>query len=288
MTTSRPRRSTTSSRTTSPRSSTTATPPACRRAGSTMMTHTLKTLGPKVLASRMVQDYTVQLYSPAAGAGRSVAGSEFAGAKDLAAYKAKVRAAWPKVKVEHVEPSGVSDSPQIGDALDVRPTSTLGRPDARRRRGAARPRPRQRRRRDLGHGGRPARASSSPTTDGRHQFAGSQPLRRTGSFGYSVRVVPEAPRRSPARPSWVWRATPEARRPRARTHGVRALVRRAEDVAGAGGPSAQHRGRAPDAHRRGQHRDGSPRRRDRPGERGGRRRCPRAARMPSRPAPWAA
>ena len=38
-----------------------------------MMTHTLKTLGPKVLASRMVQDYTEQLYSPAAGAGRSVA-----------------------------------------------------------------------------------------------------------------------------------------------------------------------------------------------------------------------
>ena len=29
--------------------------------------------------------------------------------------------------------------------------------------------------------------------DGRHQFAGSQALRRTGSFGYSVRVVPQAP-----------------------------------------------------------------------------------------------
>ena len=29
--------------------------------------------------------------------------------------------------------------------------------------------------------------------DGRHQFAGSQPLRRTGSFGYSVRVVPKHP-----------------------------------------------------------------------------------------------
>ena len=29
--------------------------------------------------------------------------------------------------------------------------------------------------------------------DDRHQFAGSQALRRTGSFGYSVRVVPKHP-----------------------------------------------------------------------------------------------
>ena len=122
-----------------------------------MMTHTLKTLGPKVLASRMVQDYTEQLYSPAAGAGRSVAAPEFAGAKDLAAYKAKIRTAWPKVKVEHVEPSGVSDSPQVGDVLDLRAYVVARRPDPRRRRGAARPRPRQRRRRAVGRGGRPAR-----------------------------------------------------------------------------------------------------------------------------------
>ena len=32
-----------------------------------------------------------------------------------------------------------------------------------------------------------------PDDDGRHQFAGSQPLRRTGSFGYSVRIVPKHP-----------------------------------------------------------------------------------------------
>ncbi|NUR14956.1 MAG: DUF3417 domain-containing protein, partial [Dermatophilaceae bacterium] len=157
-----------------------------------MMTHTLRTLGPKVLASRMVQDYTGQLYSPAAGAGRSVIASDFAGAKDLAAYKAKIRASWPKVKVEHVEPSGLSDSPQIGDVLDLRAYVSLDglTPD------------------DvdvqLVHGHvndvdelwgmevAPLRLVES-YEDGRHQFAGSQPLRRTGSFGYSVRVVPKHP-----------------------------------------------------------------------------------------------
>ena len=69
---------------------------------------------------------SMQLYGPAAGAGRALNGPEFAGAKDLAAYKAKVRAAWPSVKVEHVEPSGVSDSPQIGDTLDVKAYVDLG------------------------------------------------------------------------------------------------------------------------------------------------------------------
>jgi len=154
-----------------------------------MMTHTLKTLGPKVLASRMVEDYTVKLYGPAAGAGRALNGPEFAGAKDLAAYKAKVRAAWPSVKVEHVEPSGVSDSPQIGDTLEVKAYVDLGglEPDEVEV--------------QLVHGHvndtddiwgtevAPLQLVES-SDGGRHQFAGSQSLRRTGSFGYSVRIVP--------------------------------------------------------------------------------------------------
>ncbi|HET7801833.1 MAG TPA: alpha-glucan family phosphorylase, partial [Humibacillus xanthopallidus] len=157
-----------------------------------MMTHTLKTLGPKVLASRMVEDYTVQLYSPAAGAGRALDGPTFAGAKDLAAFKAKVRAAWPSVKVEHVEPSGVSDSPLIGDTLDVKAYVDLGglEPDEVEV--------------QLVHGHvtdtdeiwgtEVAPLSLVESYDGgRHQFAGSQSLRRTGSFGYSVRVVPKHP-----------------------------------------------------------------------------------------------
>src|SRR5690606_38619967 len=82
--------------------------------------------GPKVLASRMVQDYTERLYSPAAGAGRALNGPDFKGARELAAYKARVREAWPRVRVDHVEPSGVSDSPQIGDTLHVSAYVDLG------------------------------------------------------------------------------------------------------------------------------------------------------------------
>ncbi|HEU5456531.1 MAG TPA: alpha-glucan family phosphorylase, partial [Nocardioides sp.] len=80
-----------------------------------MITHTLSTLGPKVLASRMVRDYTTTLYGPAARAGWALNGSAFDGARELAAYKAKVRGAWDGVQVDHVESSGVSDSPQVGE-----------------------------------------------------------------------------------------------------------------------------------------------------------------------------
>ena len=48
-----------------------------------MMRRTLTTLGPKVLATRMVGDYVHQLYAPAAAAVRSLAGD---GAGGLAAW----------------------------------------------------------------------------------------------------------------------------------------------------------------------------------------------------------
>ena len=91
-----------------------------------MIRHTLSTLGPKVLASRQVRDYTTDLYGPAARAGWAMDGPTWAGARDLAAYKAKVRAGWPGVRVDHVESSGVSDSPQVGDILHVRAFVSLG------------------------------------------------------------------------------------------------------------------------------------------------------------------
>ena len=55
-----------------------------------------------------------ELYGPAARAGWALNGPEYAGAKSLAAFKAKVRGAWSGVRVDHVESSGVSDSPQVG------------------------------------------------------------------------------------------------------------------------------------------------------------------------------
>ena len=155
-----------------------------------MISHTLRTLGPKVLASRMVRDYTIQLYGPAARAGWALDGETYAGARDLAAYKRKVREGWSSVHVDHVESSGVSDSPQIGETLHVRAYVSLGdlTPDEVEV--------------EVVHG--TARDSDElrdvqceplalveSYEGGRHQFAGDFALARTGSFGYTVRVLPK-------------------------------------------------------------------------------------------------
>ncbi len=154
-----------------------------------MVGHTLQTLGPKVLASRMVTDYVQKLYTPAARAGWALDGAGFPGARDLAAWKSALRQSWPGVRVDHVESSGVSDSPQVGDVLTVRAFVSLG---------------------DLAvddvevqvvHGrvlesdvltdtGTAALAHAETYEGGRHRFEGELRLSRTGNFGYTVRVLP--------------------------------------------------------------------------------------------------
>jgi starch phosphorylase len=138
----------------------------------------------------MVRDYTTTLYGPAARAGWALNGPSFDGARELAAYKGRVRDAWEGVRVDHVESSGVSDSPQVGETLHVRAYVSLDglSPDEV----------------DVqvvhGHA-----QDSDDLTDvemesldfvesyegGRHQFAGDFALSRTGSFGYTVRILPK-------------------------------------------------------------------------------------------------
>ena len=158
-----------------------------------MLLHTVTTLGPKVRASRMVRDYTQQLYVPAARSGWAMAEGGYAGARDLAAYKAQARDAWGDVHVDHVESSGVGDSPELGETLHVTAYVSLG---------------------DLGpddvdvqvahgrtnHHGDELHDVSSVSLGhvesyehGRHQFAGDLVLRASGAFGYTVRVLPRHP-----------------------------------------------------------------------------------------------
>ncbi|WP_460695273.1 alpha-glucan family phosphorylase [Nocardia thraciensis] len=91
-----------------------------------MVRHTLRTLGPKVLASRMVRDYAVEYYTPAAGAYNAVAQDDFAGARELAEYRRCVEAAWQLVKVIQVDSAGLPDTPVIGAGLSLRARIDLG------------------------------------------------------------------------------------------------------------------------------------------------------------------
>ena len=151
-----------------------------------MVRHTLATLGPKVLASRMVADYVERLYIPAAKAGRSV---DMGAAREIAAYKAKLRAAWHGVKVEHVESAGVSDSPQVGAVLEIRAVVALDRLSPQEVEVQAvygRVTPSD----ALTDTHTQTLSLVGPADGGRYRFEGRLSLRRTGPFGYTVRVLP--------------------------------------------------------------------------------------------------
>ncbi|MEV5837128.1 alpha-glucan family phosphorylase [Nocardia sp. NPDC052112] len=91
-----------------------------------MVRHTLQTLGPQVLASRMVRDYAVEYYAPAAAAGRRASADEFAGARAVSEYRRRVEAAWPSVKIIQVDSAGLPDTPIIGAELSLAARIDLG------------------------------------------------------------------------------------------------------------------------------------------------------------------
>ena len=151
-----------------------------------MVRHTLNSLGPKVLASRMVADYVRQLYVPAAVTGRVVTPVI---AAERAAFKARLRRAWSAVRVEHVESSGVSDSPQVGDELGLRAVvslDSLSPEDVEVQLVHGRVSPSD----SLTDTVVQALACSEHYEGGRYLFEGTLKLRRTGPFGYTVRVLP--------------------------------------------------------------------------------------------------
>jgi glycogen phosphorylase len=91
-----------------------------------LVRHTLATLSPKVQATRMVTEYVEQWYAPAARSAARVAADGFAGAKELASYRARLDAAWSSVTVAEVDASGGADTPVLGAPMTVRAEVVLG------------------------------------------------------------------------------------------------------------------------------------------------------------------
>ena len=163
---------------------------------SEMVRHTLQTLGPKVLASRMVRDYVEQYYTPAAQSlRRTIAageGGEFEGARELTAYRLRAEAAWPKIHITDVDSTGLPDTPLLGSKLTLTATvqlaglgpdevtveAVLGRVDGG----------------DMLLDPVTVQMSYTGTADGGNQvFSTTTPLPMAGSVGYTVRVLPHHP-----------------------------------------------------------------------------------------------
>ena len=158
-----------------------------------MVRHTLEVLGPKVLASRMVRDYTETYYAPAAQSLRRTVedadGVTFGAASALADYRRRVQQAWPKVEVTDVDSSGLPDTPLINSELTLTATVSLAglRPD------------------EVSVQAVLGRVDASDTLldpvtvpmeytgtadDGREIYSTTTPLPVAGPVGYTVRVLP--------------------------------------------------------------------------------------------------
>jgi starch phosphorylase len=155
-----------------------------------MVRHTLKSLGPKVLATRMVRDYAVQLYAPAAASSAVMQANNYAAARELSAWKSWVAGAWKDVAVRHVE-SGVEGDPTLGGSLqlraevalsslkagDVEVQAVYGPVDADNRLTSFEILP----------------LTLAEERDHTGFFTGTIPLTKAGPFGYTVRALPSHP-----------------------------------------------------------------------------------------------
>jgi starch phosphorylase len=153
--------------------------------------HTLRSLGPKVQAERMVRDYVSSLYLPAASASRALADhGDFGAARDLAAWKRRIRAAWRRVAIEHVE--AAPGEPSLGSPLSVHATVALGeltRDDVTVEVVYGRPNEDD----EIVSPGYVTLAPLSDSSTGLTRYSGEVPLDRPGAFGYTVRVLPRHP-----------------------------------------------------------------------------------------------
>ena len=156
-----------------------------------MVRHTLKSLGPKVLADRMVADYVQTLYMPATRSARTLNG-DYKGAQQLSDWKTRVRSSWSHVRVDHVDSSGLGDAPAVGGRMQVHAFVSLGTLSPE----------------DVEVQALHGRVREEDTLQDvevtplsrvedleadRHRYEGTVAFDEAGPFGYTVRVVPRNP-----------------------------------------------------------------------------------------------
>lgn len=85
-----------------------------------MVRSSLRSLGPRVPAARMVRQYVDELYEPAAARSAALRADDFSRARALAGWKQRIRYAWPSVSVVDVASNG-----QVEDLGAEREVSVL-------------------------------------------------------------------------------------------------------------------------------------------------------------------
>jgi starch phosphorylase len=91
----------------------------------TRMKKAMTVLCPVFNTNRMVPEYSERFYFPAADHFERLYASDFLRAKNLAAWKARLRTHWPEVRIESVEPPSTPQL-KVGDKIDVKAWAQLG------------------------------------------------------------------------------------------------------------------------------------------------------------------
>jgi starch phosphorylase len=154
------------------------------------MRRSLITLGPFVTAARMVRDYTEELYEPTAVATEGLSTGGHERARALAAWKARVGAAWSGVHVDHLDlPESVVELGAVQEVEAVVALGDLAPDDVEVQ---------------LLHGLAGQSAELADTTivrmepdgaadDGHLRFRGRFTCAQPGRYGATVRIVPAHP-----------------------------------------------------------------------------------------------
>jgi glycogen phosphorylase len=153
------------------------------------MKSSIEQIAPVYNTHRMVKQYTEQMYLPAAERARDLTQNNMVPARDLAHWKAEIRARWPQVRVVRVE-ADVPSEVQVGAQVEVRAEVHLGpvRPDEVAV--------------ELYHGAVDANqqiVNGTPipmiclerSEDETYTFTGSIPCSSSGLRGYALRVLPK-------------------------------------------------------------------------------------------------
>jgi starch phosphorylase len=89
-----------------------------------LMKRSIATILPRFTASRMVGDYLSLFYGPAARQGRRYAREGYRGAREVAAWKARVREAWPATRIRRLDTP--TTRTHFGERLRIEVAASLG------------------------------------------------------------------------------------------------------------------------------------------------------------------
>ena len=160
-----------------------------------LMRESIRSVTPVFNTQRMVKEYTEQLYIPAARAHGNLSSDSCGAATQLSKWKAQMRKDWPQVQISDVQVANKDrQSILVGESLQISARVHLGGVDPRHVRVEAY------------HGEMDNADIRNPiatalqqspdqsgTANGNYIYQGSVPATESGTYGFSVRVVPTHP-----------------------------------------------------------------------------------------------